>query len=162
MQFRFDANQDFQLAAIESVVNLFGGLGHGAAPNAQALTGTLFAAVPNRFGTDDEDALLANLQAVQAANGLAADAKLECINETIETVEGQKEARFPNFSVELETGTGKTYVYLRTALQLYQRYGLRKLIVAAPSIAVREGVFKTLQVTEKHLREHHGNVPYRY
>ncbi|NCO40514.1 MAG: DEAD/DEAH box helicase [Armatimonadetes bacterium CG_4_10_14_3_um_filter_66_18] len=162
MQFRFDANQDFQLAAIESVVNLFEGLGHGAAPEARTLTGTLFAAVPNRLGTDDEDALLANLQAVQSANGLAADAKLECIAATIETAEGEKEARFPNFSIEMETGTGKTYVYLRTALELYERHGLRKFIVVAPSIAIREGVLKTLQVTEKHLREHHGNVPYRY
>ena len=64
---------------------------------------------------------------------------------------GPRLARFPNFSVEMETGTGKTYVYLRTALELFQRYGLRKFIVVVPSIAIREGVLKTLQVTERAL-----------
>ncbi len=53
----------------------------------------------------------------------------------------------------METGTGKTYVYLRTALELYRRYGLRKFIVVVPSVAIREGVLKTLQITETHLRE---------
>ena len=49
---------------------------------------------------------------------------------------------FPNFTVEMETGTGKTYVYIRTALELNRRYGLRKFIVVVPSIAVREGVLR--------------------
>ena len=80
----------------------------------------------------------------------------------IETVEGVKPARFANFSVEMETGTGKTYVYIRTALELFRRYGLRKFIVVVPSVAVREGVLKTFEITEKHLRELYDNVPYRY
>ena len=72
----------------------------------------------------------------------------------IKTADGKKKARFANFSVEMETGTGKTYVYLRTALDLFRRYGLRKFIIVVPSVAVREGVLKTLQVTEAHLRDH--------
>ncbi len=62
----------------------------------------------------------------------------------------------------METGTGKTYVYIRTILELFRRYGLRKFIVVVPSVAVREGVLKTLQVTEKHFRNLYNNTPYRY
>jgi type III restriction enzyme len=70
--------------------------------------------------------------------------------------------RFPNFSVEMETGTGKTYLYLRTALELFQRYGLSKFIVVVPSVAIREGVLKDLSMTEQHFKDLYGNVPYRY
>src|SRR5260370_17027672 len=62
----------------------------------------------------------------------------------------------------METGTGKTYVYIRTALELFRRYGLRKFIIVVPSVAVREGVLKTLQITNKHLRALYENIPYRY
>src|SRR5437588_9159025 len=62
----------------------------------------------------------------------------------------------------METGTGKTYVYLRTALGLDRRYGLRKFIIVVPSVAIREGVLKTLKVTQSHLRGLYDNVPYRY
>ncbi len=62
----------------------------------------------------------------------------------------------------METGTGKTYVYLRTALELHRRYGMRKFIVVVPSVAVREGVLKTLAVTSEHLRALYDNVAYRY
>ena len=62
----------------------------------------------------------------------------------------------------METGTGKTYVYIRTALELNRRYGLRKFIVVVPSVAVREGVIKSLKITQDHLRALYDNVPYRY
>ena len=160
MEFRFDANQDYQLQAIAAVtgllegqprveVDLFFGPGSG------------FAAVPNRLDLDDLT-LLANLQAVQQQNAIRLDDRLACIEECIKTADGKKKARFANFSVEMETGTGKTYVYLRTALDLFRRYGLRKFIIVVPSVAVREGVLKTLQVTEAHLRAIYGNVAYRY
>ena len=84
---------------------------------------------------------------------LSPDESLQCIEEAV---------RFPNFSVEMETGTGKTYVYLRTALELHRRYGLRKFIVVVPSVAVREGVLKSLKITQDHLRGLYDNVPYRF
>jgi len=159
VQFKFDANQEYQVRAIESVANLLEGQPRVEADLSFSLGG--FAAVPNRLDLSEE-ALLSNLQAVQTGNGLPVDEALELIEETIETAEGERQARFGNFSVEMETGTGKTYVYLRTALELHRRYALRKFIVVVPSVAVREGVLKTLKVTEKHLRELYGNVPYRY
>jgi restriction endonuclease len=54
------------------------------------------------------------------------------------------------------------YVYIRTALELNRRYGLRKFIVVVPSVAVREGVIKSLKITQDHLRALYDNVPYRY
>ena len=120
-----------------------------------------FAAVANRLDLSETE-LLDNLHAVQIQNGIAPDPELICIEERIETATGPKDVRFYNFSVEMETGTGKTYVYLRTALELYRRYGLRKYIVVVPSVAIREGVLKTLQITEKHFQELYDNAPYRY
>ena len=62
----------------------------------------------------------------------------------------------------METGTGKTYVYLRTAMELNRRYGLKKFIVVVPSVAVREGVLKTFQMTKGHFAELFDNEPYRF
>jgi type III restriction enzyme len=161
MEFRFDPNQEFQVKAIEAVCDLFDGQirVQGAI---RFKAGTLsLAAVANRLDLGEAQ-LLENLRAVQNLNGIRPDERLECIEETILTVEGERRVRFPNFSVEMETGTGKTYVYLRTALDLSLRYGMRKFIVVVPSVAIREGVLKTLRVTERHFRELFGNPVYRY
>ena len=96
----------------------------------------------------DSDQISDHLKAIQEINGIEGDEF---------STNG-----FPNFSVEMETGTGKTYIYLRTALELFQHYGMRKFIVVVPSVAIREGVLKTLQITEAHFRELYDNLPYRY
>ena len=103
-----------------------------------------------------------NLQKVQAQNGIAPDGQLRAIEATIERASGEASSRFANFSVEMETGTGKTYVYLRTMHELFSRYGWRKFIIVVPSVAVREGVIKTLQVTEQHFRRLYDNPVCRY
>ena len=160
MRFKFEANQDYQLRAIESVTNLLERQSH-VQDEPDFTNGTLFAAVPNRMGLDDE-VLLDNLQRVQAQNNINQDTSLEFIEEKITTAAGEKTVRFPNFSIEMETGTGKTYVYLRTILELFRCYGLRKFIVVVHSVAVREGVLKTLEITREHLSELYDNIPYRY
>ena len=66
------------------------------------------------------------------------------------------------YSIEMETGTGKTYVYTKTMLELNKRYGFTKFIIVVPSIAIREGVYKSLQVTEEHFKNLYDSVPYRY
>lgn len=70
-----------------------------------------------------------------------------------ETLEGL------DFSVEMETGTGKTYVYLRTLYELRRRYGFKKFIIVVPSVAIREGVLKNLDLTRDHFADLYGNVP---
>ncbi len=159
MIFKFDANQEYQIAAIEAVAGLLEGQPRNEVDLAFALSG--IATVANSLDLD-EGILLKNLQTVQAHNGITPDGELQYIEGRIQTALESKLVRFPNFSVEMETGTGKTYVYIRTALELFRRYGLRKFIIVVPSVAVREGVLKTLQVTEKHLRKLFDNTPYRY
>jgi type III restriction enzyme len=161
MRFQFDGNQLYQLRAIEAVADLFRGQPRRTIDFEAIEWGQVFSPVANRLDLYDTQ-LLANLQAVQRRNALPADGNLDCIAETIITARGEQAIRFPNFSVEMETGTGKTYVYLRTALELDRRYGLRKFIVVVPSVAIREGVLKTLKVTQQHLRALYDNVPYRY
>jgi type III restriction enzyme len=160
MRFRFDPNQEHQTAAIEAVADLFEGqISYDS--DFQLRSGNDLTALGNRLDLDDET-LLTNLQAVQSRSSITPDDQLETIAQEIDTVTGKKEVRFANFSVEMETGTGKTYVYLRTALELNARYGMRKFIVVVPSVAIREGVLKTIRVTEGHLRSHYNNVVYRF
>jgi type III restriction enzyme len=158
MQLKFDANQQFQIQAIEAIAGIFDGQ-----PRIQTeMRFTFgFAAVANRLDLSEKE-LLANLKQVQNENVIEPDSGLIAIDRVIETVEGKKLVKFYNFSVEMETGTGKTYVYLRTAFELFRRYGFRKFVVVVPSVAVREGVLKTLEITQKHLRELYDNTPCRY
>lgn len=162
MQLQFDSSQEYQIEAIEPVADLFEGQPRVDGTLEFALgTGVSFAAIPNRLELS-ASALLANLQAVQKRQQLQQDASLQTISETIELPVGFENISFPNYSVEMETGTGKTYVYIRTALELNRRYGMRKFIVVVLSVAIREGVLKTLQITQDHLRQIYDNIPYRF
>lgn len=146
MKFEFDANQDYQRDAIDAVVQLF----EGQIPVRTTLQfsgESNFSAISNRLDLES-DQISAHLREIQEANGIE-------VNEL--PTNG-----FPNFSVEMETGTGKTYIYLRTVLELFQNYGMRKFIVVVPSVAIREGVLKTLEMTESHFKELYDNIPYRY
>ncbi|MFB6259744.1 MAG: DEAD/DEAH box helicase family protein, partial [Thiohalorhabdaceae bacterium] len=91
---------------------------------------------------------LANLRAVQAERHLPQSAALE----PLRNQDGEAMAGFPNFTVEMETGTGKTYVYLRTIFELHHQYGFNKFVIVVPSVAIREGVLKSLRMTHEHLR----------
>ena len=144
MRFEFDANQTYQREAIDAVVRLFEGQSRVQA-NLEFSGNTNFAAVPNRLDLGDSQVRL-NLAQVIVDTG----------------VQAFDWNGFFNFSVEMETGTGKTYIYLRTVLELFQQYGMRKFIVVVPSVAIREGVLKTLQMTEAHFKNLYQNVPYRY
>lgn len=160
MKFKFDSDQEYQVDAVESVVGLF----DGQAFVRNQLTvpvGATFQVVPNRLDLTP-DQLLANLQKVQDERGLDQDDKLDTLTAKVETLRGEQDITFPNFSVEMETGTGKTYVYIRTALRLYETYGLRKFIIVVPSVAVREGVKKTLEVTKTHFDKLFGKPPYHF
>ena len=67
-----------------------------------------------------------------------------------------------NFTIEMETGTGKTYVYTKTILEMNKRYGFTKFIIAVPSIAIKEGVYSSLNATKEHFMEKYDNVVYNY
>ena len=159
MKLRFDAHQPFQVRAVEAVAGLL--LGQPPVEAAVDLGPGDLPAVANRLDLDEERLLL-NLRQVQEVNGIRPDAGLRPIEEEIEAPGGSRAVRFWNFSVEMETGTGKTYVYLRTILELFQRYRLRKFIVVVPSVAIREGVLKTLGVTRDHFSRLYGNTVLRH
>jgi type III restriction enzyme len=62
----------------------------------------------------------------------------------------------------METGTGKTYVYLRTIFELSRRYGFQKFIIVVPSVAIREGVLKNIEITAEHFRTLYNNLPFEH
>lgn len=67
-----------------------------------------------------------------------------------------------NFSIEMETGTGKTYVYLRTIYELNKQYSFKKFVIVVPSVAIREGVLKNLEITHKHFQNLYDHIPVHY
>lgn len=94
--------------------------------------------------------LLENLHAVQKAGGLPLSPKL---------VDSKAAPAAPNLDIEMETGTGKTYVYIKTMMEMHQRYGWSKYIVVVPSVAIREGVKKSFDVTAEHFQQMYGTKP---
>ena len=153
MKLQFDANQDFQLEAIRSVVTLFAGQ-PDASQNAvtmadeglSSLKLTEAGVANQRVITDAQ--WLENLHAVQKAQAVEPSAALE----TMKLDDGTVVGAFPNFTVEMETGTGKTYVYLRTIHELSKTYGFRKFVIVVPSVAIREGVLSSLKITREHFQ----------
>ncbi|MCL5266433.1 MAG: DEAD/DEAH box helicase family protein [Chloroflexi bacterium] len=154
MKLHFEPNLDYQLAAIEATCDLFRG---------QEISRTEFT-VTSDFGVQKvlpsmendlgignwlrllDDEILANLHDIQLHNGLPPSPSLAS----------------GDFTVEMETGTGKTYVYLRTIFELNRRYGYTKFVIVVPSVAIKEGVYKTVQMTEEHFRSLYANVPFEF
>lgn len=154
MKIKYDSQQSFQLQAINAIADIFEGQPHDGEQFAvtlktQAIGGmqaSLFSeigAVGNNLLLDD-DAILENVRAIQNENGIEPVARLDGMN----------------FSVEMETGTGKTYVYLRTALELAKRYGFNKFIIIVPSIAIKEGVKSSIESMRDHFKFEAGYDPY--
>ena len=65
----------------------------------------------------------------------------------------------PNLDIEMETGTGKTYVYIKSIMELHKRYGWSKFIIVVPSVAIREGVKKSFEITAEHFQQAYGTKP---
>ncbi len=161
MKLKYDANQDFQLEAVAAVVDVFEGQRRLEAPAFRLTTEAEVLAVANRLDLS-EARLFENLATVQERGRITRDLGVRYIEGDVEVRERSEQVRFPNFSVEMETGTGKTYVYIRTLLELHRHYGMRKFVVVVPSVAVREGVLKTLRDTEAHFRVIFDNAAYRH
>ena len=160
--------QDFQIAAVKSVVDCFSG--QALKTNRftleksqeiikkakQAATGvqTIDFQIEEEIGYRNssiqllESQVLKNIQSVQHQNDLHE-------SQQIERPKGVKLGY--NLTIEMETGTGKTYTYIRTMYELHKKYGWSKFIVIVPSIAIREGVFKSFQVTQDHFQELYGH-----
>ena len=154
MKLHFEPNLDYQLAAVDAVCDLFRGqeicrteftvtksaLGGGFLPGLESDLG-----IGNRLTLLDDE-LLKNLRDIQLRNGLPPSESLTS----------------GDFTVEMETGTGKTYVYLRTIFELNKRFGFTKFVIVVPSVAIKEGVYKSLQITEEHFKGLFAGVPFDF
>lgn len=155
MKLHFEPNLDYQLQAIEAVCDLFRGQEACRTeftvtmklPDQQLTLGVAETdlGVGNRLTLLD-DQLLQNLRDVQLRGGLEPSSALAS----------------GDFTVEMETGTGKTYVYLRTIFELNKRYGFTKFVIVVPSVAIKEGVYKSLQITEEHFKGIYAGVPVEF
>jgi type III restriction enzyme len=149
LKLHFDPNQQYQLDAINSIVSVFEGqpLNHGDFSFTIDNENYLFqeGGVGNLL-TVSEEQILENVRAVQEKTELPVSDALDGMH----------------FSVEMETGTGKTYVYLRTIYELNKNYGFKKFVIVVPSIAIREGVLKNLEITFEHFQNLYDKVPVHF
>ena len=149
MKLKFDPSLQYQHDALNAVVSAFAGQPYvqtGAMAFQSLQIGGLFMTelgMGNRLTLPDDE-ILRNVQAVQEANDI----------EKVPALQGRE------FSIEMETGTGKTYVYLRTIFELNKTYGFRKFIIVVPSVAVREGVLKSIDITKEHFQTLYDKAPF--
>jgi len=146
MKLQFDANQEYQLQAIKSIVDIFEGQPLSSGEFEVSLTESGMKLTTMGVGNQlliSEEQVLENVQKIQSENEIIPVTELQGMN----------------FSVEMETGTGKTYVYLRTIYELNKAYGFKKFVIVVPSVAIREGVQKNLEITSDHFQNLYGNVP---
>lgn len=142
-------NQDFQTDAVNAVADLF--LGQEKTRSTFAVEHSDNLSLWEDLGVSNvlqlDDAVLAeNMHTVQKRNGLPLT----------------EQADSHQFCIEMETGTGKTYVYTKTIFELNRRYGFTKFIIVVPSVAIREGVYKSLEITKEHFGLQYDNVPCRF
>jgi type III restriction enzyme len=161
MKLKFDANQQYQLDAVDAVVDIFEGqpLEGGdfemkvSQPQGQMqIDGSIV--IGNDLCLSNED-ILSNVRKIQERNNLPLSEvkKISVGSGSVGFSKVGGEVKLQedlNFSIEMETGTGKSYVYLRTIHELNKKYGFKKFVIVVPSIAIREGAIKSLEVTQEH------------
>ncbi|MEO5581248.1 MAG: DEAD/DEAH box helicase family protein, partial [Saprospiraceae bacterium] len=159
MKFKFDGSQEYQLQAINSFVELFDGqpLNRGdftiEINTSQASgQGSIFQSELGigNYLTLDEETIYDNLRRILDDNEIDSITLDEFRHNGL------------NFSVEMETGTGKTYVYLRTIFELSQKYGFKKFIIVVPSVAIREGALKNIEITAEHFKSLYNNIEFEH
>ncbi len=158
MKIQFDGSLSYQQDAIDSIVDIF--KGQEMCESNFTVYSPEFISKQQNIGfneigygnrlTLNEGKILENVQNIQLSNGLKPSTRSEVDRKELD------------FTVEMETGTGKTYVYLRTILDMYVKYGFSKHIIVVPSIPIKEGVYKSLQITREHLRELYDNINYNF
>lgn len=144
-------HQDFQTDAVNAVVDLFAGQESAHSTFSVETGAQVQMSGMNEMGFGnglviDDNALLENMHTVQKRNSLPIT----------------DDAKTHQFSIEMETGTGKTYVYTKTIFELNRKYGLTKFIIVVPSVPIREGVYKSFEVTKEHFGLQYDNIPYHY
>ena len=150
LEFKYSADQQHQIDAVNAICDLF----HG-----QELARA-------RFTAGSYGGILEGADVVGYANGMRISARrleenLHAVQESnnLAPTSDLTEGRLRDFTIEMETGTGKTYVYTRTIYELNRRYGLTKFVIVVPSVAIREGVKKSFESTKRHFDELYDHAP---
>ncbi len=156
MKLHFEPNLDYQRDAINAVCDLFS---KWERCTSVFTVSKFFGDLPgfdnaNGYGNWPErpdesvynEVILEDLLKVQLRHGL----------------KPSKDLKNRDFTVEMETGTGKTYVYLRTIFELNQRSGFTKFVIVVPSVAIKEGVYHSIKIMEEHFRTLYSGVPFDY
>ena len=151
-------NQDFQTSAVNAVCDLFLGQDKKQA-TFSVVQDNQMTFLQNEYGIGnalylDDAAILANMQEIQKRNSLPLTFDIRA--------EGKLGGASRSFCIEMETETGKTYVYTKSIFELHKRYGFTKFIIVVPSVAIREGVYKSLEITADHFGNQYDNVPCRF
>jgi len=170
LQFKIDGNQTHQKLAIESTLNILKGQAKGLIyednilileDEKGATSSSDFIKNWNNSTYFDYDLLNTNINEVQSRNKLPLNEKVWIDEGDGLQVEGYSEFKAisaPYFTIEMETGTGKTYTYLRTIFELHQKLGFSKHVIVVPSTAIFEGVKKNWTILKQHLRGLYDNV----
>ena len=157
MKLKFDSSLEYQMEAIRSVTDLFEGLpSKQSAFEVRLSTDFFMGAEQTELGVANQlvmnpHQMLKNLHAVQERG---------IMPKSLSLIEKGDPYSFPNFSVEMETGTGKTYVYLRTIFELNRMYDFKKFIIVVPSVAIREGVLSSIELMSGHFKGLYDNIPF--
>ncbi len=167
MKFNFKIQQ-YQTDAVEAVVNIFKGQGHYDNVNYIRDLGKQVKTTNYQmsFGLDQDEIDLSDPADITGFKNEEIDLTDEKILENIHEIQTYNNIKLSpwlvkdlgkcSLDIEMETGTGKTYVYIKTMFELNKRYGWSKFIVVVPSIAIREGVKKSFEITQDHFMEHYG------
>ncbi|RMD01091.1 DEAD/DEAH box helicase [Clostridium autoethanogenum] len=157
MKLKFNSNLDYQKESISSIADIFKG-------QIPAQSNFTVSAMTDKVGTEgklitdlgignklelDEDDILKNVREIQLRNGLKPSTSVDL---------GRKHFKF---TIEMETGTGKTYVYLRTIFELNSKYGFTKFVIVVPSVAIKEGVVKSIDIMTEHFKRLYANVIFK-
>ena len=158
MKLRFNPNLDYQNDAVNSVTKLFKGQ--------KKFSKSQFFEGQSNFDLNDDNIKLICSVILNNLNLSYDDILLNLndiqINNNLPPTEEKLNEDNLDFCIEMETGTGKTYVYLKTIFELNKLYGFTKFIIVVPSIAIKEGVYKTLEITQDHFKALYDNINYNY
>ena len=159
MKLKFDSTLQFQTDAINSIIDIFEGQPLNKGDFSVEISSSVSTGQGSIFQTElgiannlvlPLKSIYENLMVVQDRNDLDL------------TPENEFEKNGLNFSVEMETGTGKTYVYLRTIFELSQKYDFKKFIIVVPSVAIREGTLKNIEITKDHFKALYNNIEFEH
>lgn len=151
MKIKFESGLDHQVDAVDAIVDIFKGQEVCTSNftvfspeyiNSQQILSHNELGYANKLQIN-ESQIIDNAQKIQLKNGLRP------------SLPNEIDIKHLDFSIEMETGTGKTYVYLKTAMEMHRQYGFKKFIIVVPSIPIKEGVFNTLKMTIDHFNEHY-------